>query len=60
MRYSTVPAIDLEQHIARNRELITALPPDKPSVLTWNPKTLKHDCNRQALDLFIKTFLENN
>ena len=26
MRYSTVPAINLEAHVARNRELIQALP----------------------------------
>ncbi len=60
MRYSTVPAIDLDQHVARNRELISALPPRKPSVLTWNPKTLKHDCNKVALDLFVKHFLSAN
>ena len=31
MRYSTVPAINLEAHVARNRELIQALPPRKIS-----------------------------
>ena len=40
MRYSTVPAINLEQHVARNRELITAQRTETVSDLVWNPATL--------------------
>ena len=49
MRYSTVPAINLEAHVARNRELIKDLP--RPTYLwVWNPSTLSYvwasDVNR--------------
>ena len=37
MRYSTVPAIDFEAHVARNRELIKALPREEVMALHWSP-----------------------
>ena len=43
MRYSTVPAINLEAHVARNRELIQALPERLENYRTWNPTTLRYD-----------------
>ncbi len=42
MRYSTVPAINLEAHVARNRELITALPQPTASRITWSPALLRY------------------
>ena len=56
MRYSTVPAINLEQHVARNAELIAQLPEPKGSALTWNPSTLKYDIDEDNLDLFHEMF----
>ena len=41
MRYSTVPAINLEQHVARNRELIQALPTTTREQMVWNPTQLR-------------------
>ena len=35
MRYSTVPAINLEAHVARNRELIKDLPKPAPRERVW-------------------------
>ena len=43
MRYSTVPAINFEAHVARNRELIQALPESLENYRTWNPTTLRYD-----------------
>ena len=40
MRYSTVPAINLEAHVARNRELITQLPTGYQMQWTWSPEHL--------------------
>ena len=40
MRYSTVPAIDFEAHVARNRELIKAL----PNPVTYGPRW-HQECN---------------
>ena len=40
MRYSTVPAINLEQHVSRNRELISALPVGYQMTWTWSPAHL--------------------
>jgi len=57
MRYSTVPAIDFDQHVNRNRELIAALPEPRRSALTWNPATLGYDVDETALDLFYELFL---
>ena len=42
MRYSTTRAINLEAHIARNRELIMALPEPMPSRITWSPELLRY------------------
>ena len=42
MRYSTVPAINLEAHVARNRELITAQRTEIVSDLVWDPNTLDY------------------
>lgn len=39
MRYSTVPAINFEAHVARNRELIQALPTQLVDELHWDPNT---------------------
>ena len=39
MRYSTVPAINLEQHIARNREIIrdaVTVPAGGPRYRVWH------------------------
>ena len=36
MRYSTVPAINLEQHVARNRELIANAPAPAPRYRVWS------------------------
>jgi len=41
MRYSTVPAINLEAHVARNRELIQALPTTTREQMVWNPTQLR-------------------
>ena len=41
MRYSTVPAINLEAHVARNRELIKALPAEVKQQMVWNPAQLR-------------------
>ena len=41
MRYSTVPAIDLEAHVTRNRELIQALPTEVKQQMVWNPTQLR-------------------
>ena len=43
MRYSTVPAINLEAHIARNRELIMAKPTKLKASRVWNPERLEFD-----------------
>ena len=43
MRYSTVPAINLEAHIARSRELIQALPNPVTRGPRWNPERLAYD-----------------
>lgn len=43
MRYSTVPAIDFDAHVARNAELIAALPERLENYRTWNPSTLRYD-----------------
>lgn len=56
MRYSTVPAIDLNEHVNRNRTLITVLPEPRRSALTWNPTTLGYDVDETALDLFYELF----
>ena len=37
MRYSTVPAIDFDVMVARNRELIKALPQEEDMALHWSP-----------------------
>ena len=42
MRYSTIPAINLEAHITRNRELIKALPPPPRTRITWSPELLRY------------------
>ena len=42
MRYSTVPAINLQAHIDRNREIIAKLPQPKQSVRVWNPQKLRY------------------
>ena len=42
MRYSTVPAINLEAHIARNRELINKLPEAPMNNRTWCPELLRY------------------
>jgi len=42
MRYSTVPAINLEAHAARNRELIQALPTQIKDQMVWNPAQLRY------------------
>lgn len=39
MRYSTTKAIDLDAMIARNRELIQALPTQLVDELHWDPNT---------------------
>ena len=41
MRYSTTRAIDLDAHIARNRELITNLPTEVRQQMVWNPTQLR-------------------
>ena len=56
MRYSTVPAINFEAHVARNRELIAELPEPRVSALTWNPSTLSYDLDEDNLDLFYEMF----
>lgn len=38
MRYSTTKAINLETHIARNRELIQTLPGRPANYRTWCPE----------------------
>tara|TARA_B100001063_G_scaffold82436_1_gene76835 strand:- start:3025 stop:3201 length:177 start_codon:yes stop_codon:yes gene_type:complete len=42
MRHSTVPAIDLEAHVARNREIIRNLPQPVEHVGTWSPSRLRY------------------
>ena len=42
MRYSTVPAINLEAHVARNRELISKLPEAPLNNRRWDPETLSY------------------
>ena len=42
MRYSTVPAINLEAHVARNRELIQALPSPR-ELVDLEPHRLRYD-----------------
>ena len=42
MRYSTVPAINFEAHVARNRELIQALPTTTKQQMVWNPTQLRY------------------
>ena len=42
MRYSTVPAINLEAHAARNRELISKLPEAPMNNRTWCPERLSY------------------
>ena len=42
MRYSTVPAINLEAHVARNRELISKLPEGYQMTWTWSPEHLAY------------------
>lgn len=42
MRYSTVPAINLEAHVARNRELISKLPAQPANSRVWDPETLSY------------------
>ncbi len=56
MRYSTVPAINLDEHVNRNRQLIASLPPARPSALTWNPERRSYDLDETALDLFMELF----
>lgn len=41
MRYSTVPAIDFEAHVARNREIIRDLPRKVKEQMVWNPTQLR-------------------
>ena len=43
MRYSTVPAINLEAMVARNRELIANKPQPVANFRTWNPERLRYD-----------------
>ena len=45
MRYSTVPAINFEAHVARNRELIQRLPQAYPATKVWDPATLSYVFN---------------
>ena len=42
MRYSTVPAVDIEAQIARNRELIQALPPTSDNS-TMNSYVIRYE-----------------
>ena len=42
MRFSTVKAIDLDAHVARNRELIRNLPQPVEHVGTWSPSRLRY------------------
>lgn len=50
-------AIDFDEHVNRNREILAALPPDRRSALTWNPAKLRYDVDKTALDLFYELFL---
>ena len=43
MRYSTTKAIDLDAMVARNRELIKALPNPVTRGPRWNPERLAYD-----------------
>ena len=56
MRYSTVPAINFEAHVARNRELIQALPEPAESSITWNPSSCSYDVDEDLLDLYHEMF----
>ena len=56
MRYSTVPAINLEEMAAHNRELISKLPDPVPSYFTWNPGTQTFELDQRCLDLFEQMF----
>ena len=51
-------SIDFDAHVARNRELIMALPPPHvyESALTWNPERLAYDIDEDKLDLFHEMF----
>lgn len=60
MRYSTVPAIDLEAYVARNRELITKLPAQPANTITWNPATLSYDVDTKGVTTYGTTPNGNN
>ena len=55
MRYNC-KAVDADAQIARNREIIQALPAARVSALTWNPQRLRYDLDEANLDLFAEMF----
>lgn len=43
MRYSTVPAIDFDTTVARNRDRLMAMPTKLQPTRVWNPERLEFD-----------------
>ena len=42
MRYSTVPAINLNALVENNRKIIAKLPQPKQTVRVWSPEKLRY------------------